>query len=80
MVDSISDNELVSVPLNAEGPVVEIVVYKRNDEPFRNNPTISDVVIKACYEHIGKKHKLCMNCHTQSDMEFYDTFCGQKSF
>lgn len=47
----IEDNELVTVPLNeATGYVIKVTVSKREGEAFLNNPLVSELAIKACYE------------------------------
>ena len=50
MVKDIADNDIVTVPMYADGNVMRIVVSKREGEPFLNNPSVSELLIKACYE------------------------------
>ena len=50
MVKDIGDGDTVSVPMFADGNVMRIVVSKREGEAFLNNPSVSELLIKACYE------------------------------
>jgi len=61
-VIGIDDNEIISEPVRGDGSVLKIKIFKRDGEPFTNNPTISDVIIKACYEYAEGKY-LCMTSY-----------------
>ena len=65
---NINDTELFAVPIVAEGNVVKIMMWKKADLNFLDNPVISDLAIKTCYEPLEGMKQTCSTVLRQKNM------------